>query len=104
VQQRDEARFVAATGHSHPSPDLTPFGLDRASVRPYRRRGAKYERLLAMQMPSETATPLSPSGRPKWALPSGRAESAIVNLGLLAALAACVAFWLLVTLTVYWLI
>jgi hypothetical protein len=56
-----------------------------------------------MQMPSETATRLSPSGRATRASPSGCAESAIFNVGLLAALAACVAFWLLVTLTVYWL-
>ena len=57
-----------------------------------------------MQMPSETAAQLSPSGRATRASLSGRAESANFNLGLLAALAACVAFWLLITLTVYWLI
>ncbi len=33
-----------------------------------------------------------------------RRESAGVNFGLLAALAACVAFWVMVALTVYWLI
>ena len=57
-----------------------------------------------MQTANETATQLSPSGRPEWASPSGRAELANFNLGLLAALAACVAFWVLVALTVYWLI
>jgi hypothetical protein len=37
-------------------------------------------------------------------VPAGRPESAEFNFGLLAALAACVAFWLLVALNVYWLI
>ena len=57
-----------------------------------------------MQMPSETTTQLSRSGRPKWASPFGRAQWAGFNLELLVALAACVAFWLLLALTVYWLI
>lgn len=56
-----------------------------------------------MHMTSETTTQLSPSGRPKWASPSARAQWAGFNLELLVALAACVAFWLLVGLTVYWL-
>jgi hypothetical protein len=86
------------------APDrLTRFGLDPASERPYRRRGVNEERLLAMHMTSETTTQLSPSGRPKWASPSARAQWAGFNLELLVALAACVAFWLLVGLTVYWL-
>ena len=37
-------------------------------------------------------------------LAPGRPESADFNFGLLAAFAACVAFWVLVALTVYWLI
>jgi hypothetical protein len=49
---------------------------------------------------SETATQRSPSGPPEWAVPSSRAEWASFNLGLLAALVACVAFWVLVALTV----
>ena len=57
-----------------------------------------------MYMASETATQRSSSGRPEWALPSGRAERAIFNVGLLVALAACVAFWVLIALTTYWLI
>ena len=57
-----------------------------------------------MSMTSETTTQLSPSGRPKWVSPLGRAQWAGFNLELLVALAACVAFWLLVALTVYWLI
>ena len=48
-----------------------------------------------MRTTSETTTRLPPSGRPEWT---------IFNLGLPAALAACVAFWVLVTLTVYSLI
>jgi ABC-type uncharacterized transport system permease subunit len=45
-------------------------------------------------------------GSPDWGtfVPAGRPESADFNFGLLAALAACVAFWVLVALTVYWLI
>jgi len=57
-----------------------------------------------MHMASETATQRSPSARPEWVVPSSRAEWAGFNVGLLAALAACVAFWVLVALTVYWLI
>ena len=57
-----------------------------------------------MNMASGTATQLSPSGRPERASPSSRAEWANFNLGLLAALAVCVAFWVLVALAVYWLI
>jgi hypothetical protein len=38
------------------------------------------------------------------AVPAGRPESADFNFGLLAALAACVAFWIVVALSVYWLI
>ena len=47
-----------------------------------------------------------PVGRPDWGtfVPSGRRESAGFNFGLLAALAGCVAFWVLVALTVYSLI
>ncbi len=57
-----------------------------------------------MHTASETAAQRSPSGRPEWASPSGRAEWVMFNVGLLAALAACVAFWVLVALTVYWLL
>ena len=57
-----------------------------------------------MNMTSETTTQLSRSGRPKWASPFGLAQWAGFNLDLLVALAACVAFWLLLALTVYWLI
>ena len=44
-----------------------------------------------------------PVGRPEWGtvLPASRPESADFNFGLLAALVACVAFWVLVALTVY---
>ena len=48
-----------------------------------------------------------PVGRPGWGtfVPArGRPESADFNFGLLAALAACVAFWVSVALTLYWLI
>ena len=64
----------------------------------------KEDGLLAMNMASETATQLSPSGRPAQASLSSRAEWANLNLELFAALAACVAFWILVAATVYWLI
>ena len=84
--------------------DSTRFGLDPASERPYRRPGVNWERLPAMNMTSETTTQLSPSGRPRWVSPLGRAQWVGFNLELLVALAACVAFWLLVALTVYWLI
>jgi ABC-type uncharacterized transport system permease subunit len=49
---------------------------------------------------SRTAVPV---GRPDWGtfVPASRPESADFNFGLLAALAACVAFWVLVALTVY---
>jgi hypothetical protein len=57
-----------------------------------------------MHTTSETASQLSPSGRSEWARPSGRPEWANFSLGLLAALAACVPFWVLVAQTVYWLI
>jgi hypothetical protein len=52
---------------------------------------------------SRTAVPVA---RPDWGsfVPAARPESADFNFGLLAALAACVAFWLSVALTVYWLI
>ena len=56
------------------------------------------------RMRSETATQLSVSGRPTWASPPRRVDPAVFNLGLLAALASCVAFWVLVALTMYWLI
>ena len=44
-----------------------------------------------------------PVGRPDWDtfVPASRHESAGFNFGLLAALAGCVAFWVLVALTVY---
>jgi hypothetical protein len=44
--------------------------------------------------------------RPNWAtfVPHARPESADFNFALVAALAACLAFWVLVGLTVYWLI
>ena len=44
--------------------------------------------------------------RPEWAtfVPAGRPESADFNFGLLAALVACVAFWVMVALTVHSLI
>jgi hypothetical protein len=56
-----------------------------------------------MDLVSRTAVPI---GRPDRGIfvPAGRPESADFNFGLLAALAACVAFWVLVALTVYWLI
>lgn len=44
------------------------------------------------------------SAPPESALLSSQPEWASFNLGLLAALVACVAFWLLVALTGYWLI
>ena len=52
---------------------------------------------------SRTAVPV---GRPDWGtfVPASRPESADFNFGLLAALAACVAFWVLVALTMYSLI
>ena len=37
-------------------------------------------------------------------VPAGRPESGDFNFALLAALAACVAFWVVVALTVYWVI
>ena len=47
-----------------------------------------------------------PVGRPDWGtvVPAGRSKSADFNFGLLAALAACVAFWVLVAVSVYVLI
>ena len=47
-----------------------------------------------------------PVDRPEWDtfVPAGRPELVDFNFGLLAALAACVAFWVLVALTVYSLI
>jgi len=54
-----------------------------------------------MHTASETATQRSPSPRPESALPSSRAEWASFNFGLLAALAACIAYWVLVALTVH---
>jgi ABC-type uncharacterized transport system permease subunit len=44
-----------------------------------------------------------PVGRPDRGtfVPASRHESADFNVGLLAALAACVAFWVLVALTLY---
>ena len=47
-----------------------------------------------------------PVGRPDWGsvVPVSRPASADFNVGLLAALVACVAFWVLVALTVYSLI
>jgi hypothetical protein len=53
---------------------------------------------------SERAMQRSPSAPPEWALPSSPPEWASFNLGLLAALAACVGFWALVGLTLSWLI
>lgn len=43
-----------------------------------------------------------PVGRPDWGtvVPADRPESADFNVGLLAALAACVAFWVLIALAV----
>ena len=54
-------------------------------------------------MMSRTAVPVD---RPDWGtfVPASRHESADFNSGLVAALAACVAFWILVALTVYSLI
>ncbi len=45
-------------------------------------------------------------GTPDWGtrVARDRRESAGFNFGLLAVLAACVAFWILVALTVYWLV
>jgi hypothetical protein len=45
-------------------------------------------------------------GTPDWGtfVPAGQPESAEFNFGLLAALAGCVGFWVLVALTVYWLV
>ncbi len=48
-----------------------------------------------MHTTRETATQLSQSGRPEWAN---------FTMGLLAALAACVPFWVVVALSVYRLI
>jgi hypothetical protein len=45
-----------------------------------------------------------PVGRPDWATFVHGHESADFNFGLLAAFVACVAFWVLVALTVYSLI
>ena len=52
---------------------------------------------------SRTAVPV---GRPDWGAfaPVSRHESADFNFGLLAALVTCVAFWVMVALTVYSLI
>ena len=52
---------------------------------------------------SRTAVPV---GRPDWgtSVPASRPESADLNVGLLAALVACVAFWVLVALTIHLLI
>ena len=52
---------------------------------------------------SRTAVPV---GRRKWAtlVPAVRPRSANFNLGLLAALVACIAIWVIVALTVYSLI
>ena len=46
------------------------------------------------------------AARPDWGtfVPPARPQSADTNFVLLAVLAACVAFWVLVGLTVYWLI
>ena len=46
------------------------------------------------------------AARPQWGtyVPPARPQSADINFVLLAVLAACVAFWVLVGLTVYWLI
>jgi hypothetical protein len=52
---------------------------------------------------SRTAVPVDRPDRGTF-VPTGRAESADFNFGLLAALAACVAFWVSVALTVYSLI
>ena len=51
-----------------------------------------------------TAVPVGRSGWGTFVPAPGRPESADFNFGLLAALAACVAFWVLVALTVYWLV
>jgi hypothetical protein len=53
---------------------------------------------------SRTAVPV---GDPDWGTfvsAPGRPESGDFNFGLLAALAACAAFWVSVALTVYWVI
>ena len=52
---------------------------------------------------SRTAVPV---GRREWAtfVPAERPESANFNLGLVAALVACVTIWVIVSLTVYSLI
>ena len=52
---------------------------------------------------SRTAVPVDRPERATF-VPAGRPESADFNFGLVAALAACVAFWVLVALTVYSLI
>ena len=62
------------------------------------------EELLAMHMTSETATQSSPSRRPERASASDRATWRVFNVELLAALAACLAFWVLLALSVYWLV
>ncbi len=48
----------------------------------------------------------APIGRPGWAsfVPAARSQPVDFNFGLLAAVAACVAFWVFVALTVYALI
>ena len=63
---------------------------------------------------SRTAIPVAspdrgsfvPAGRPNRdsVVLAGRPESSDFNYGLVACFAACVAFWTLVALTVYWLI
>ena len=52
---------------------------------------------------SRTAVPVDRPERAAF-VPASRHESADFNFGLVAALAACVAFWVLVALTVYSLI
>lgn len=54
-------------------------------------------------MRSRTAFPTGRSGWGTFA-PAGRGEATDFNFGLLAALAVCVAFWVLVALTAYSLI
>ena len=53
---------------------------------------------------SRTAVRIDRPQRGTFVAASGRSESADINLGLFAALAASVAFWVLVALTVSWLI
>jgi len=55
---------------------------------------------------SRTAIPVgrSEAARASFVPASGRSESAEFNFGLIGALAACVAFWISVVLTAFWLI